>query len=56
MIEVTGGVRVITGGGAIVVTLSGEGPQGPAAPIYYGTGSPPDPTDLPDGALFFKYT
>jgi len=24
-------------------------------PVFYGTGSPPDPAGLPDGALFFKY-
>lgn len=29
MIEINGGVQVITSGGAIIVELANEGPQGP---------------------------
>lgn len=37
-----------------IEVTGGRGPQGRDAHVYYGTGEPPDPTELPDGALFFK--
>ena len=44
------------------VTFSGgrgprgyKGDPGLDTPVFYGTGDPPDPTGLPDGAVFFKY-
>lgn len=37
-----------------IQVIGGPGPQGRDAHVYYGTGEPPDPTELPDGALFFK--
>lgn len=45
------------------ITLKGDqgdqgiqGPAGQDAHVYYGTGSPPSPVGLPDGALFIQYT
>ena len=32
-----------------------KGDPGLNTPVLYGTGDPPDPTGLPDGAVFFKY-
>ena len=32
-----------------------DGADGEDAHVYYGTGLPPDPTGIPDGAIFLKY-
>lgn len=53
-------VKIAAGGtrqANIVATFGESGLELPnRPPIYYGTGSPPDPSGLPDGTLFFKYT
>jgi hypothetical protein len=33
-----------------------KGDDGQDAVVLYGTGLPPDPTGLPDGALYIRYT
>jgi hypothetical protein len=37
-------------------TIKHGASEQPIPEIYYGTGSPPSATGLPNGALFFKYT
>lgn len=43
-----------------VVTVAEQGPEGiqgsPGTIILYGTGDPPDPTGLPEGTLYLRYT